>query len=281
MWAQAVLQSRKVPAEDLINSLGYINAACKILLPAANSEIISAFIKKSIQAINNAQPLPDTCLSALNPLLPQAKQYLSFLLEGNRKQAQLLVLQLAKNGEPVSSIYENIFQAAQYEIGLLWQANKITVAHEHYCTAATQLIMSSLYPYIFETEKKGGKILACTVSGDLHEIGIRMISDQFEMNGWDSYYLGANMPDKGVISAIKEQQPDIVAISVMMPLHLSKAEKLIKKIKGDETISKVKIIVGGHPFAVAPALWSKIGADGCAQSAKDAITLAKQLILKN
>ena len=39
------------------------------------------------------------------------------------------------------------FEPVQHEIGRLWQINHISVAHEHYCTSVTQMIMSELYPY--------------------------------------------------------------------------------------------------------------------------------------
>jgi len=57
--------------------------------------------------------------------------------------------------------------------------NEVSVAQEHYCTAATQLIMSQLYPHIFAGEKTERTLIATCVAGDLHEIGIRMVSDLF------------------------------------------------------------------------------------------------------
>ena len=75
-----------------------------------------------------------------------------------------------------------------------WQMNRLTVAQEHYCTAATQMIMSQLYPYIFEGERNGRVLVATCVAENLHEIGVRMVTDFFEMDGWDTFYLGANVP---------------------------------------------------------------------------------------
>lgn len=106
------------------------------------------------------------------------------------------------------------------------------------------------------------------------------MSDLFELDGWDTYYLGSNMPDINVISALKEQDADILAISVTIPFHLSKAEKLIKQIRTDKAFDKLKIIVGGYTFNIAPGLWKKIGADGCAQSAQEAVLIANNLIGK-
>ncbi len=85
-----------------------------------------------------------------NPHLPLgglAKNYLDALFKGKRKNASLMILEAAEKGINIKEIYMHVFQGTQYEIGHLWQSNKISVAQEHYCTAATQLIMSQLYPY--------------------------------------------------------------------------------------------------------------------------------------
>ncbi|MDZ7717010.1 MAG: B12-binding domain-containing protein [Balneolaceae bacterium] len=108
---------------------------------------------------------------------------MDLLLTGNRKKAARLIEKLVDDGTSIKDIYEHIFQKTQYEVGALWQTNQITVAHEHYCTAATQLIMSQLYPKIFTTEKTGKRLVSCSVGNELHEIGIRMVTDFFEMEG--------------------------------------------------------------------------------------------------
>lgn len=124
-------------------------------------------------------------------------------------------------------------------------------------------------------------MMACTISGDLHEFGIRMVSDMFELDGWDTYYLGANMPDMNVITALKEQKIDVLALSVTMPFHLGKAENLIKKIRNDKSLEKLIIILGGYTFNIDRNLWKRIGADGMAENSKDAVLLANKLITSN
>ena len=281
VWAQKMLEARKIPVEDLSNNLDYIETACKELLPAQVYEAARVCILESKEKLNNHSTATETYFNDSNPLLNEAKQYLDFLLKGNRTQAQSLVTTLVENGEPIASLYDNIFKVTQHEIGLLWQNNSITVAHEHYCTAATQSIMSSLYPYIFTSEKRLRKMAACSVSGDMHEMGIRMLSDLFEIDGWDTYYMGANMPEASIVSALFEQNPQLLAISVTMPFHIIKVHSLIKKIRSSILLDKVKIMVGGYPFTLVQDLWLKVGADAFAPNAKEAIRLANNMIFKN
>lgn len=276
-WIRIVLEARNVPVEILIDNLIYVEKACAQLLSAETLEVIKPYLEKGIQHLNSVKTFPPSFLREDNPLHTNASQYLSFLLEGKRKEAKEIIDDLLRKKHSIISIYENVFKVTQYEIGLLWQTNKITVAHEHYCTAATQVIMANIYPLVFETRKKGLNMVACSISGDLHEIGIRMLSDLFELDGWNTYYLGSNMPDVNILTALKEQDADILALSVTIPFHLSKAEILINKIRKDAALDKLKILVGGYTLNTVPDLWKQLGADGYAHNAQDALMLANQL----
>ena len=89
-----------------------------------------------------------------------ARQYLDALLQGQRHEAGRLILGAARAGVAVGDLYLQVFQRCQWEVGRLWQLRRISVAQEHYCTAATQLAMAQLYPYLFARTRKGRR-LAC------------------------------------------------------------------------------------------------------------------------
>lgn len=276
-WVAGMLAARHVPCGVLTDNLRYMGHACDTLLPAADLQLTQRYISNGLDRLSNLEPLPATWLTEYNPLREAAEQYLFLLLGGKRKEALALINELTNTGQTIPAIYEYVFAATQYEVGLLWQTNKITVAHEHYCTAATQMIMSSLYPYIFESKKKEAKLVACTIAGDYHEIGIRMVSDMFELDGWNTYYLGSGMPDVNILTALKEQAADVFALSVTMAYHVSRADKLIKKIRADKELNKLKILVGGYAFNI-PGLWKDCGADGMANTASEAIDTANKMI---
>ncbi|MFA5535259.1 MAG: cobalamin-dependent protein, partial [Mariniphaga sp.] len=183
-----------------------------------------------------------------------------------------------EEGVPVKEIYLDIFQNSQYEIGRLWLDNQISVATEHFCTAATQSIMAQLYPYIFTTERLGRRLVAACVGGELHELGIRMVSDFFEMDGWDTYYLGANSPATSIMKAIDEYQADLVALSVSMPFHRSLLRETIKKLRESTSGKQVKIMIGGHALNNFRDNWAAFNADGYAPNANEAVITANKLI---
>ncbi len=276
-WARTMLKERGIGVNDLIDSMKFLKEAVDQKISGEKNEELIAYIDRGLAVLQNEEAREHSFFRPGDPLVEEAQTYLDFLLAGKRTEAGEYIYKLVKEGASIKDIYEHIFQKSQYEVGALWESNKISVAHEHYCTAATQLIMSQLYPKIFSTDKKGYKLVACSVADELHEIGIRMVADFFEMEGWDTYYMGANMPANNLISAIKEYEADVLAVSVTMPLHLEKAGKLIKTIRSDSEINDLNILVGGYPFHIEPELWKKVGADGSAASAKEAIKLATKL----
>lgn len=219
----------------------------------------------------------DAFLDESLPLAEAAAEYLGLLLRADRMAASRLVLDLVGGGAPVRDVYLNIFQASQYELGRLWQLSRVSVAQEHYCTAATQLIMAQLYPHVFGGERNGRRLVAACVGGELHELGVRMVADFFEMAGWDAYYLGANCPLECVLAALRDHQADVLALSATLAGHVPALAELIRIARDSEAGKRVKILAGGWPFLLDPELWRKVGADGWARDAEEAVALAETL----
>jgi methanogenic corrinoid protein MtbC1 len=277
-WLKTLLTSLKIPMKAVAESLDLIKIRLNEACDPDENDLINPFLDKAIHMVLSDET--EISLAAMeNHLSPLARHYLDCLLKVNRSEALSLILGEVNAGVPVKEIYLQVFQPVQYEIGRLWQTNKISVAQEHYCTGATQLVMSQLYPYLFTGEKKNRKMVTTCVSGELHEMGARMVTDFFEMEGWDTYYLGANMPIDGVIKFLLDIKPQILAISATMTIHVSAVEEMIQRIRSTPGIqTDLKIIVGGYPFKVAENLWNRVGADGCAGNALDAVNLAVELI---
>lgn len=277
-WAWHMLEARNTPGEELISSIGFMQSAISDHIEGPGSERAHTILDCGIDHLKKLQPRTKTYLLKSNPLYEEAAEYLRLLLDAKRSDAAELIDELVERGESVQNIYEYIFQSTQYEIGALWHSNKITVANEHYCTAATQLIMSRLYPIIFSNRKHGLKLVACSVSSELHEMGIRMVSDFFEMDGWHTYYMGSNMPDADLLQSIRDHEADLLAISVTLPIHIGKVKTLIDDIRGRDEFKNLKIMAGGYPFGIIPDLQQHIGADATAASAGEAVKTANGLV---
>jgi methanogenic corrinoid protein MtbC1 len=64
-----------------------------------------------------------------------------------------------------------------------------------------------------------------------------------------------------------------------MTFHVHLATELIDQIRRSDAVPDVKILVGGYPFNTAPDLWRRVGADGCARNAQEAVGVASRLLV--
>jgi methanogenic corrinoid protein MtbC1 len=277
-WAKIMLAGRGISASDLAVNLECIRHSLGLALPEEMRAVASAYVEAGMSQLPQLPSDLPAFIRDGDPLAGLAKQYLDALLGGRRDLASRLILDAVDAGAGIKDVYLNVFQRSQYEIGRLWQMNQVSVAQEHYCTAATQLIMSQLYPRIFATEKNGRTLVAACVGGDLHEIGVRMVSDFFEMEGWDTFYLGANMPLASIVETVTRRKADAVAVSATIAYHTRKVADVIAAIRASEHARGAKVLVGGYPFNLAPGLWRQLGADGYAGDAEEAIAVANRLV---
>jgi methanogenic corrinoid protein MtbC1 len=276
-WAQVMLASRGIPAGDLARNLAVLDETLRRELAPAQAEVAHEYVAAGLRALGAPEIDVRNEVCEADPLYDLSQRYLRALLDGQRQVASRLIQRSVEDGMSVRDVYLHVFQRAQHEIGRLWQTNRLSVAQEHYCTAATQLIMSQLYPYVFSTEKNGRVLVGTCVAGDLHEIGVRMVTDFFEMEGWDTFYLGANTPTSDLVRTLEERRADVLAVSATMPFHVRAVADLIAAVRSSVG-DRVKVLVGGYPFNVDPGLWRRVGADASARDAQEAVELAHRLV---
>jgi methanogenic corrinoid protein MtbC1 len=277
-WVKTLFEGLKIPTAELSESLGIMAEILASRFPGDEAVIPAKFIAAGLNALEKAPSMPPSFFLDENPLSDFARRYLNSLRNEERSVASEMVLDAVKDGTHVKDIYLGVFEPSQHEIGRLWQTNQMTVAEEHYCTAATQLIMSQLYPHIFSSKKNGLRMVAVCSGNELHEIGLHMVADIFEMEGWDTFYLGANTPTSTLCQTIEKRDPDILAISGTMTFHIKVIEELIDDVRTAFPSLRTKILVGGYPFNIEPDLWARVGADGWARNAVEAVAVANKLI---
>jgi len=185
-WAKTVLAVRNVRTEDVEKNLRIVWSVLQEQLPGGTGASVRPYLEEAFRThCQSADDLP-TLLAGDDPITVLARQYLQALLRTDRHEASRLSREAFRAGVSVSDLYLQMFQRCQREVGRLGQLNQLTVAQEHYCTAATQFVMTQLYPLLFSPPKTGRRLVA----GEFHEVGLRIVTDLFEANGWDSVYLG-------------------------------------------------------------------------------------------
>lgn len=250
----------------------------KNVLESAGVDAV-VYINSAIEALKQEELAPTYPMQFQEDKYSKFKQeYLNLLLSNATHEAIDYLASLNRKGLAVDEILQFVIQDVMYQIGELWHQNIITVDVEHYCTSTTQVAIAQFYPQIFTKARNGHKIMTCCVGSELHELGIRMLSDIFEYNGWDSIYLGASLPTKAIITALEKHKPDLLALSVTMPNHLPKCLAIIQEVK--TLYPDIKIAVGGRAFRFTESIWEKWNIDISTENAFQLVQWAKEQIIE-
>lgn len=202
--------------------------------------------------------------------------FLQSLIRGDSRACLQLAHDFVKNREDVKDFYLGVIQPAMYEIGVGWEMGNLTVAQEHLASAIIARIMSSLYQnHVLSNEQPQRKAVVTAAPNEFHETGAHIIADFLEMHGWDVYYLGANIPVQDLRKLLLEKRPFLLAVSVTMPYNLAGVSEIVKAAR-EKPMNNIKIMVGGISFNLEPRLFEKVGADGWAANARDAVQLAQK-----
>jgi signal transduction histidine kinase len=205
------------------------------------------------------------------------QSYMRLLLNHEGIQARNLILEQAAAGKSVRYLHGKILEPAMIEIGRLWLESKITVADEHYASAVTEALMNTLHPLQKQSGSQRGRVLLIAVQRELHALGLRMVGDFLELDGWDTIYFGPNLPFESIRSSIEKERPDLIAISVTTPANLLETAEIIERIRMMPEARSTPVLVGGYPFTVDPSLWRAVGADAWAANGAHALRVARSI----
>lgn len=174
-------------------------------------------------------------------------EYLGFLLKGDRRACAGIVTTLLDRDIGIKTLYTELFQKSLYEVGVLWEKNKISVAREHLATALTEGLIDLVYPRLFSGQPGDKKVIIACTAEEYHQVGGRMAADIFETLGWDSHFLGANTPVDDLLSLINEIRPSLVGLSLSLYFNLPRLKAALDAVNA--TFMGLDIVVGGQAFA--------------------------------
>ena len=203
------------------------------------------------------------------------RDYLAAVLSGSRRRALGAVERAVLAGLDLRTIYLDVLQPTLREIGRLWQLNEITVADEHLATAITQMVMARLYSDFAPSAAPGGPTLigACAET-ERHDIGLRMVCDLVEVEGWDAVYLGNTVPLEGLVDIVRQRRPHVVALSASIAPHLPQLRAAIAAVRQlADARWQPLMLVGGRAFLDKRDLARAVGADLAAENAAEAVSL--------
>jgi len=127
-----------------------------------------------------------------------------------------------------------------------------------------------------EGVSRRGTFVIGTVKDDIHDIGKNLVVMMLEGNGWEVWDLGVDVPAEQFCTAVGEKAPDILGLSALLTTTVTRLQEIIQALEAKGLRKKIKIMVGGA--VVTQAYADKIGADGYAPNAVEAVEAAGRLL---
>lgn len=121
-----------------------------------------------------------------------------------------------------------------------------------------------------------GKVVLCSVKGDLHDIGKNMVSLMLQVNGFQVIDLGIDVLPKDAIQKAKDENADIIGLSSLMTTSMPYMKECIALRDGFGLKERIKVIVGGAP--ITPEYSQQIGADAFGRNAIEGVNRCIELL---
>jgi len=157
----------------------------------------------------------------------------------------------------VADLYTQVLGPLLTRIGSRWQHGSERVWQEHFASHVARTIIEALYPTVLRDgaaiPRTGSTVLLVCPPREEHELGLRMLSDRFELAGWKAVFLGADTPIEEIVAAAVAVNADLVAVSVSTVFERVELRCFIDTLR--EALPGTRIVIGGPAFSRDPGAW--------------------------
>jgi 5-methyltetrahydrofolate--homocysteine methyltransferase len=187
---------------------------------------------------------------------------------------------LMDSGANPKWVLEEGMAVAMFDLGEMWKRGEVFLPEVVASAEVFKRCNAIIEPILLAQQDPDAEanvlVLMCTVKGDLHDLGKNMVGAMLRTSGFDVHDMGKDVSADRIIEAIQEMNPQILGMSALLTTTVPYQETVIRRLEAAGLRDKIKVMVGGAP--VTPEWADKIGADGYANNAPEAVEIAKKLV---
>ena len=164
---------------------------------------------------------------------------------------------------PVERLYCAVLVPLLEGVGARWHTGEMRVWEEHLESAAIRAVIEAVRPQVRAAHdavvaahpgEPARKALFACPPEEWHVLSLRMLADRFKMEGWDSYYLGADVPAEEIVDAAHTLGVDLVVLTAATHYERLYLRDLVEGIRA--RLAGVRLLVGGPAFSREHSSWS-------------------------
>jgi len=161
--------------------------------------------------------------------------------------------------------------------GVLFEQEEYFIPELLMCSDAMYAGLDILKPHIkADTAAEKRRVVIGVVEGDTHDIGKNLVKMMLESSGFDVVDLGRDVPPRRFVEEAIATEADIIGLSTLMTTTMGGMKSVVELLVEKGVREKVKVMVGGGP--ISQSFSDKIGANGYARNAAEAVRLARELV---
>lgn len=157
------------------------------------------------------------------------------------------------------------FEKGEYFVGDLVFAGELM-------TQAVEILRPALVKG--DSSANAGKMILCTVEGDLHDIGKNIVKSMLEAASFEVVDLGIDVSPETIVSTAKEQGIKIIGLSGVLTLAIDSMKSTVDAFKAAGMRGDVNIIIGGAP--VTDTVADLVGSDAWAINPQDTVNTCRK-----
>ena len=176
------------------------------------------------------------------------RAYSDAVLAGDETAAQLAVRAAIHLGLTPGQIDVELIAPALWLVGELWERGEITVADEHLATEiSVRVLVLQRELARAELRRPGRRVLLAALQGERHVVGLRMAADLLAAAGYDTRFLGADVPVGALGEAAERHGPEVVCLTLTMPETEPVLWRTVDRLASARPTASV--LVGGRGLA--------------------------------
>lgn len=118
-----------------------------------------------------------------------------------------------------------------------------------------------------------GRMILCTVEGDIHDIGKNIVKSVLEATGIEVLDLGVDVAPSAIVEAARKEGISVIALSGVLTLAIDAMKATVEEFVKADMRDNVKIIIGGAP--VTEEYCKVVGADRWSQSVPLSVNICR------
>ncbi len=209
--------------------------------------------------------------SAVTPLT----DIYTMVVDGNTEAIEAAVTKALESETPDTIMNDTLLKALG-RVGDLYSTGEYFLPQMIASASAMKRGFAVLKPLLSQKASKSlGRVVICTVRGDVHDIGKNIVAMMLENHGFEVIDLGKDIASEEIIARAKESGAGLICLSSLLTTTMGEMKRVSELIAADNL--PVKLLIGGA--VVTEEYAEKIGAF-YGRDAVEGVAMAKKALGK-